>query len=141
MTIDDGTVQLLTTAAQAAARVKAQRIVAIDVTSRLPLTDAFLLASGTNENQVSAIVREVENDAARLGRHTMRREGLSEGRWALLDFGDVIVHVQHAQDRDFYGLDRLWKDCPTVPLPGVETGDGGAGEDIEAARLGLVGVR
>jgi ribosome-associated protein len=81
------------------------------------LTDVFLIASGTNERQVSAIVDAVEEALHRVGAKPIRREGKGEGRWVLLDFGDIVVHVQHAEDRVYYALERLWKDCPAIELP------------------------
>ena len=76
-----------------------------------------MIASGTNERQVSAIVDAIEEDLYKAGAKTIRREGKAEGRWVLLDFGEIVVHVQHAEDRVYYALERLWKDCPVVELP------------------------
>ena len=81
------------------------------------LTDVFLIASGTNERQVGAIVDAVEEALLKLGAKALRREGKTQGRWVLIDFGDVVVHVQHAEDRVYYALERLWKDCPVIELP------------------------
>ena len=89
---------------------------ALDVSEPLPLTDIFLLASGRNERNVLAIAAEVEDQLNDAGTKTLRREGRAEGRWVLLDFGDLVVHVFHEEDRMYYSLERLWKDCPTVPL-------------------------
>lgn len=110
--------ELALTAAQAAADKKAQDIVIIDVADRLVITDAFVLASGQNERQVSAIVESVEEALLKLPEKAkpVRREGERAGRWVLLDYEDVVVHVQHSEDREFYALDRLWKDCPTIPF-------------------------
>jgi ribosome-associated protein len=110
-------VGLTVLAARAAAGLKAADLVALDVSGRLALTDIFLLASGTNERQVGAIVDAVEEAMYLAGVKLLRREGKAQGRWVLLDFGDVVVHVQHAEDREFYALERLWKDCPKVALP------------------------
>ncbi len=88
----------------------------------------FLIASGTNERQVAAIVDAVEESLHKLGAKPIRREGKSEGRWVLLDFGDIVVHVQHAEDRVYYALERLWKDCPVIPLPADAQGGAGAVE-------------
>lgn len=104
-------------AARAAAALKAQDIVAIDVSERLVLTDVFLVASGRNERQVAAIVDAVEKALFAVGVKVRRKEGEQHARWVLLDFGDIVVHVQHAEDRMYYALERLWKDCPVVPLP------------------------
>lgn len=104
-------------AAKAAYAVKASEVVALDVTAHFPLADIFLIASGSNERQVVAIAERVEEELAKMGARAVRREGVRQGRWALLDFNDVIVHVMHEDDRAYYDLERLWKDCPAVPLP------------------------
>lgn len=104
-------------AAKAAHAVKAAEVVALDVTAQFPLADIFLIASGSNERQVVAIAGRVEEELAKVGTRAARREGVRQGRWALLDFNDVIVHVMHEDDRAYYDLERLWKDCPVVPLP------------------------
>lgn len=103
-------------AAQAAADKQGSDVVIIDVSDRLPLTDCFVLVSGSNERQIGAIVDEVTQRLGRRGIKTLRREGERDGRWVLLDFTDVVVHVQHAEERVFYALDRLWGDCPTTPF-------------------------
>ncbi|MDR1634161.1 MAG: ribosome silencing factor [Bifidobacteriaceae bacterium] len=106
-------------AARAADSIKATDIVALDVSRRLPLTDVFVLATGASERQVDAIVDAVEERLIGLGAKPKRREGRSGARWVLLDFGDIVVHVMHAEDREFYALEKLWKDCPGVDLEGV----------------------
>ncbi|MFT4086208.1 MAG: ribosome silencing factor [Gordonia sp. (in: high G+C Gram-positive bacteria)] len=108
-------------AARAAAELKANNVVAIDVSEPLVITDLFVIASADNERQVNAITEEIEDKLREAGHQPLRREGIREGRWALLDYGDVVVHVQHDDERDFYGLERLWKDCPIVEIEGVET--------------------
>ncbi len=110
-------VELAIAAARAASDRKAQEIIALDVSSQLVLTDVFVIASGTNERQVGAIVDSVEEALFKLGAKPIRREGKSQGRWVLIDFGDVVVHVQHQEDRVYYALERLWKDCPVIELP------------------------
>ena len=117
MTASARAVELTVAAARAAADLKAEEIIALDVSEQLVLTDVFLIASGTNERQVGAIVDAVEEALHKLGAKPLRREGKGEGRWVLIDFGDVVVHVQHAEDRVYYALERLWKDCPLVELP------------------------
>ncbi|SET40433.1 ribosome silencing factor [Geodermatophilus poikilotrophus] len=103
-------------AAQAAADKLATNVAIVDVSERLAITDAFVLASAPNERQVQAIVDEVEERLRRHGVKPVRREGVAEARWVLLDFVDVVVHVQHAEERAYYALERLWKDCPTIPF-------------------------
>ena len=138
MTADERARHLAVVAARAAADRKAQDIVALDVSERLVLTDVFLVASGRNERQVSAIVDAVEEALFREGAKVRRREGESQARWVLLDFGDIIVHVQHAEDRMYYALERLWKDCPVVELPAdLEQ----PAEDDDDADSGLAGTR
>lgn len=117
MTASDRAVELLGVAARAADAKSAENPVAIDVSGPLPFTDAFLLVSGRNERQVVAIAEEIENSLLERGAKALRREGRAEGRWVLLDFGDLVVHVFHDEDRMFYALERLWSDCPVLPLP------------------------
>ena len=117
MTASDRSIHLAGVAALAAADKKAENVIALDVSERLVLTDVFLVASAANERQVSSIVDEIEAKLHGEGVKAIRREGVSQARWVLLDFGDIIVHVQHEEDREFYALERLWSDCPTVPLP------------------------
>src|SRR4051812_7808399 len=108
--------ELATIAAQAAADKLASDIVLIDVSERLAITDVFVVATGGNERQVEAIVDAVEEKARLAGHKPIRREGQRDGRWVLLDYGDVVVHVQHSEERVFYALERLWKDCPFIPF-------------------------
>lgn len=131
MTATDRAVELAITAARAASDRKAQEIIALDVSEQLVLTDVFLIASGTNERQVIAVVDAVEEAMHAAGAKAIRREGKAEGRWVLLDFGDVVVHVQHAEDRVYYALERLWKDCPAVELPEDARGGDGAAARAE----------
>ena len=107
---------LALTAANAAAGKKAHDITLLDVSEQLVITDCFVIASAPNERQVQAIVDAVEERMAAAGSKPVRREGAREGRWVLLDFVDVVVHVQHTDERSFYGLERLWRDCPTIPF-------------------------
>jgi ribosome-associated protein len=109
--------ELAVIAAGAASNLKATEIIALDVSEPLVLTDIFVIASGSNERQVMAIVDAVEEALFRVGVKVARREGKAQGRWVLLDFGDIVVHVQHDEDRLYYALERLWKDCPVVSIP------------------------
>ncbi|MFD6445517.1 ribosome silencing factor [Promicromonospora sp. NPDC060204] len=128
MTATERATELAIIAARAASDIKAQEIIALDVSEQLVLTDVFLIASGASERQVSAIVDAVEEALFKEGVKAIRREGKSEARWVLIDFGDVVVHVQHAEDRTYYALERLWKDCPAIPLPEDAQGGGDATE-------------
>jgi ribosome-associated protein len=125
VTASDRAREILQLAAKAADSKGAEDLVALDVSGPLPLTDIFLLASGRVERNVVAIAGEIEDQLNDAGVKTLRREGKSEGRWVLLDFGDIVVHVFHEEDRMYYSLERLWKDCPVVPLqlPVHETAD------------------
>lgn len=118
MTASDRAVQLVKIAAEAAADKLADDILAYDVSEQLVITDAFVLCSATNDRQVRAIVDEIE-DRLRIEADAkpVRREGEREGRWVLLDYLEIVVHVQHEEDRTFYALERLWKDCPAIGLP------------------------
>ena len=107
----------LARAAAAAAEDKLDsKIVALDVSDQLALTDIFVLASAPNARQVSAIVDGIEDKLRELGVKPVRREGERNGRWVLIDFSDIVVHVQHEEERTYYQLERLWKDCPAIDL-------------------------
>jgi ribosome-associated protein len=129
-------VDLAIAAARAASSRKAAEIIALDVSEQLVLTDVFLIASGNNERQVSAIVDAVEEALHAEGVKPIRREGRSEARWVLLDFGDIVVHVQHSEDRVYYALERLWKDCPVVELPEDARGGDGTAPEYEPDDFG-----
>lgn len=116
MTASAEAVAMATVAARAAAAKLAQDIVVIDVSEQLVITDCFVIASASNERQANAIVDEVEEKMREAGYKPARREGTREGRWVLLDYIDIVVHVQHTDERNFYALDRLWRDCPLVPV-------------------------
>jgi ribosome-associated protein len=109
-------IELAEVAAQAAADKLATDIVLIDVSDRLAITDVFVIATGSNERQVEAIVDAVEEKLREAGAKPVRREGQRDGRWVLLDYVDVVVHIQHQEERVFYALERLWKDCPFLPF-------------------------
>jgi ribosome-associated protein len=117
VTATDRAVELVEIAAGAAADKLATDIIAYDVSEQLVITDAFLLCSAPNDRQVRAIVDEIEDKLRKADARPVRREGEREGRWILLDYLDVVIHVQHAEERVFYALERLWKDCPRIPLP------------------------
>jgi ribosome-associated protein len=114
--VSDHARELALAAAGAAADKLATDVVVLDVSEQLVITDAFVIASAPNERQVAAIVDAVQERLLTLGAKPVRREGEREGRWVLLDFVDIVVHVQHSDERSFYGLERLWKDCPVIPI-------------------------
>lgn len=102
--------------------------VALHVAEQFVLADAFLVVSGSVERNVQAISDEIEEQLGEAGVRTLRREGREGGRWVLLDFGDLIVHVFHQDERDFYQIERLWKDCPVIEVP-VDHEERGRGSD------------
>lgn len=134
MTATDHARDLALVAAKAASDKLATDIVLIDVSDRLAITDVFVVATGNNERQVQAIVDEVEEQARRVDAKPIRREGRKDGRWVLLDYGDVVVHVQHAEERVFYALERLWKDCPFIPFEDGPTPTTDAGTNAQPQR-------
>lgn len=118
VTATDRSIELVNAAAQAAADRLGHDIIAYDVSDVLSITDAFLLASAPNDRQVKSIVDEIEERLQKeLGVKPVRREGDRDARWILLDYVDIVIHVQHSEERVFYALERLWKDCPELPLP------------------------
>ena len=116
MTATDSSITTARHAARAASEKLAEDIVALDVSERLALADVFLIASAPSERQVNAIVDGIEDELSKFDQKPVRREGRSGGRWVLLDYSNVVIHVQHEEDRVFYALERLWKDCPVVDL-------------------------
>ena len=97
---------------------KAQDIVALNVSHLTVLCDYMLIASGRTDNQVSSLADYVDEMMAKEGFNLRRSEGRREGRWVILDYGHIIVHLFHRDERAFYGLDRLWNDgTNAVDLP------------------------
>lgn len=135
MTATRRAIELVEIAAAAAADKLATDIIAYDVSEQLVITDAFLLCSASNDRQVRAIVDEIEEKLRRVDAKPVRREGEREGRWVLLDYIDVVIHVQHAEERAFYALERLWKDCPLIQLP-EPVSAAGAGQSGRSAERG-----
>ena len=101
-------------AARAASEKQGSRIVILDVRDLIVITDYFVIASGSSDRQVRTIVEEVEKALRGMGVKPLRREGENEGAWVLLDFVDVVVHVFGDEERDYYDLERLWRDAPVV---------------------------
>ena len=124
MTATDRALDLVRVAAEAASDKLAEHIIAFDVSDQIVITDAFVLCSAPNDRQVKSIVDAVEERLLQLGAKPVRREGERDGRWVLLDYVDIVVHVQHSEERTYYSLERLWKDCPTLPLPADAVGPG-----------------
>ncbi|EEZ78087.1 iojap-like protein [Actinomyces sp. oral taxon 848 str. F0332] len=116
MAASEETLEWARIAAQAAAELKATTIAAIDVSERLVLTEVFLVVSGSSDRQVRSLVDAMDEALLKAGVRRKRREGFDEGHWVLVDYGDLVVHVQQDEDRDFYALERLWADCPSIGL-------------------------
>lgn len=129
---------LTVAAARAAADKKAAHLTAIDVSERLGLTDVFLLASGSNDRHVHAIVDAVDEAMQSAGAKRRTREGFADAHWVLVDYGDVVVHVMQNEDREFYSLERLWKDCPLIELPEDLTAPDRRVDDEEGGEKGAV---
>lgn len=116
MTATAKAIQLTQLAAAAATDKLGENLVALDVTGPMPLTDVFLLVSAKNERQTGAIADAIEERLQAAGSKVLRSEGKAQGRWVLLDFGDLVCHIMHEEDRMFYSIERLWKDCPVIQL-------------------------
>ncbi|GGD39748.1 ribosomal silencing factor RsfS [Microbacterium faecale] len=114
--MNPSSIEMLQTAATAADKMGGENLVALDVSEPMPLADIFFIVTGRSERNVVAISDEIERELLETGHKLLRREGKTGGRWVLCDFGDLVVHVFHAEDREYYALERLWKDCPTVPF-------------------------
>lgn len=121
MTATEQSIEVVRAAARAASDKLAQDVIALDVSERLAITDIFFIASAATERQVNAIVDGIEDELHKFGMRPVRREGRSGGRWVLLDYADIVVHVQHEEDRIFYALERLYADCPVVDLQLAES--------------------
>ena len=134
MTATERSLELATAAAKAAADKLAESVQGIDVSEQLALTDIFVIVVAGSERQIGAIVEAVEDDLRDLGAKPVRREGDREARWVLIDFGDIVVHVQHEEEAAFYELERLWRDCPAIDLGvPVRPGDAAGSDDARDA--------
>lgn len=116
MTASPRALELTRAAAKAAEDKLAEQVIAFDVSEQLFITDVFLICSANNPPQVKAIQDAVEEKLIEVGAKPVRREGAREGRWVLLDYFEIVVHIQHQEERAFYALERLWNDCPVVDL-------------------------
>ena len=111
-------------AARAASEKQGSRIVILDVRDLIVITDYFVIVGGGSQRQVRTLVEEVEKALRELGMKPLRREGQQEGRWVLLDFVDVVVHVFAPEERDYYDLERLWRDAPVLEWEDVGAASG-----------------
>ena len=116
MTASPRAIELAAAASNAAADKIATDIVAIDVSSQLAIADVFVVCTGNNDRQIHAIVDSVEDELRAIGEQPLRREGARDGEWVLLDYFDIVVHVMSTESRKYYGLERLWRDCPSIPM-------------------------
>ncbi|HYP46377.1 MAG TPA: ribosome silencing factor [Propionibacteriaceae bacterium] len=116
MSATEHALQLTRVAAEAAADKLGTDLIAYDVSEQLAITDVFLVVTAANERQVGAVVDGVEEALRGLDARPVRREGDRQQRWVLLDYLDIVVHIQHVEERKFYALERLWHDCPQIEL-------------------------
>jgi ribosome-associated protein len=138
VTATDRAIELVRNAAEAASDKLADNIIAFDVSDQLIITDAFVLCSAPNDRQVRSIVDAVEERLRAAGAKPVRREGERDGRWVLLDYGDIVVHIQHEEERLYYSLERIWRDCPVIALPQtVTSGQGSVVLDAGAGGSGM----
>lgn len=114
--MNSSSIEMLQTAAAAADKMGGDNLVALDVSEPMPLADIFFLVTGRSERNVVAISDEIERELLETGHKLLRREGKGSGRWVLCDFGDLIVHIFHREEREYYALERLWKDCPAIAI-------------------------
>jgi ribosome-associated protein len=133
VTATEHSIEVVRAAARAASDKLAQDVIALDVSDRLAITDIFFIASAATERQVNAIVDGIEDELHKFGMRPVRREGRSGGRWVLLDYADIVVHVQHEEDRIFYALERLYADCPVVDLQLAESDPSAKRDDSSKA--------
>lgn len=116
MSVSEHALKIAKIAAQAAHEKKAENIALLDVSEHLVITDIFLIASASNDRQVAAIVDAIEAALDAIDVEPIRREGEREGKWVLLDYFDIVVHIQQSQERSLYDLERLWRDCPQIQV-------------------------
>ena len=109
-----GSREIAAAAARAAADKQAEDVVVLDVHDLIVITDLFVICTGTSDRHVKTVVEEVEKALRGLGQKPVRREGEQEARWVLLDYVDVVVHVFAEEERDYYDLERLWRDAPRL---------------------------
>lgn len=109
------------TAAAAIEDKKGLAVSLLDVSELIVVTEIFVIASGTSMRHVKTLIDDVEEALRPLDRKPFRREGKEYGRWVLLDYGDVVVHVFDEETRDFYDLERLWANAPRVEFPAGAT--------------------
>lgn len=117
MTASIRALQSTVIAANAAREKLGLDVVAFDVSDQFGIAEVFLVVGASNERQAKAIADEIERQLTAIKEKPARVEGLREGRWVLLDYFDLVVHVQQTDERNYYDLERLWRDCPRIELP------------------------
>lgn len=120
-----GSREIAVAAARAAADKQAVDVTILDVSGLIVITDYFVICSGTSDRQVKTLVEEIEKAVRTLGERPVRREGEADARWVLLDYVDVVVHVFAQEEREYYDLERLWRDAPRLAWDGVEAASSG----------------
>ena len=115
--------EIAAVAVEAAREKLATDVVAIDVSSQLALSDVFVICTAGNGRQMQAVSDNIIERLAEFGERRLHREGNRDGVWVLLDYPDIVVHVQLEAARDFYRLERLWNDCPAISQPAYSGGD------------------
>ena len=121
MTATAKSIELAEIAARAADERKGEGIAVYDVSDVMAIADIFVVVSAGSDRQVRAVVEEIEDALTEAGIDPQRREGHRENRWVLLDYGQFVVHVQRVAEREFYGLDRLYADCPLIEVEGIDS--------------------
>ena len=117
MALKPETVALTQRAVEAAEEKLARDILALDLSNQGILADVFLIVTGANDPQLEAISTEIQGQLQKLGEKPIHREGTGgSSQWILLDYGDLIVHIQHPEVRNYYALEKLWSDCPRIPI-------------------------
>ena len=117
MALKPETIALTQRAVEAAEEKLAKDILALDLSNQGILADVFLIVTGANDPQLEAISTEIQGQLQKLGEKPIHREGAGgSSQWILLDYGDLIVHIQHPEVRSYYALEKLWSDCPRIPI-------------------------
>ena len=134
MSLPDATAELASLVARAAHDRGGINPVLVDVTSKLALADAFVVVSAPTDRQVRAIAEDIMDRIwAEHQRRPAHIEGRAEGTWVLLDYSDILVHVLSEEEREYYALERLWGDCPAVPID-VDTEEARAAAQLSVPR-------
>jgi ribosome-associated protein len=115
-----GSREIAVTAARAAADKQAVDVTILDVSDLIAITDYFVICSGSSDRQLKTLVEEVEKAVREIGERPVRREGEADAGWVLLDYIDVVVHVFAQEEREYYDLERLWRDAPRLTWNGAE---------------------